>query len=181
METFSLSLTPGGRFVIDGTSQAVRTQPASSARDRHSRLLARISGERVMPYSKIAGGHGRNTLAYYHWNTQLAAAYLELLSVVEVVFRNAVDEQLRDWCRYRTGEQVWLTADSNLPFPLDKLFTSVREGATARAADAKSVRDTTPGHDRSGSPLTEGDVLSVRVRRPIRPPTAIALRCGTRP
>lgn len=113
-----------------------------------------------MPYSKIAGGHGRNTLAYYHWNTQLAAAYLELLSVAEVVFRNAADEQLREWCRRRTGEQVWLTADTDLPFPLDKLFTSVRQGATARAADAKSVRDSTPGHDRNGSPLAEGDVLS---------------------
>ncbi|MFC7752953.1 Abi family protein [Tsukamurella soli] len=91
---------------------------------------------------------------------QLAAGYLELLSVAEVVLRNALNEQLRDWCRDRSGTDVWLTSDDPLPFPLDKLFTSVREGAMARATDAKTVRDTTPTHDRCGVPLTEGDVLS---------------------
>ncbi|MGX9670395.1 hypothetical protein [Mycobacterium sp. HM-7] len=146
--------------MVNGTRQVAATQPASPARARHSRLLDRLSGERVAPYSKIAGGHGRNTLAHYHWNTQLAAAYLELLSVAEVVLRNALDEQLREWCRLRTGEVVWLTSDEDLPFPLDKLFTSVRQGAMARAMDAKTVRDATPGHDRKGCTLTEGDLLA---------------------
>ncbi|GAB17594.1 hypothetical protein GOEFS_036_00330 [Gordonia effusa NBRC 100432] len=146
--------------MIDGTRRVASTQPASSAHDRHSRLLDRISGERVAPYSRIAQGHGRNTLAYYHWNTQLAAAYLELLSVAEVVFRNTVNEQLREWCRVRTGEDVWLTSNTALPYPLDKLFESVRQGAMSRARDAKTVRDSTPGHERTGSPLTEGDLLS---------------------
>lgn len=146
--------------MINGTRQVAPTQPALAARSRHGRLLDRLSGDRVAPYSKIAGGHGRNTLAYYHWNTQLAAAYLELLSVAEVVLRNALDEQLREWCRHRTGEVVWLTYEDCLPFPLDKLFNSVREGAMARAKDAKTVRDSTPGHDRKGCILTEGDLLA---------------------
>jgi hypothetical protein len=114
---------PRGRFLTDDTRQVAPTQPAPSARARHSRLLDRLSGERV-------------------------------------VFRNAVNEQLREWCRQRTAEDVWLTADSDLPFPLDKLFNSVREGAMARAADAKTMRDSAPAHDRKGPPLTEGDVLS---------------------
>ncbi|MFA5711628.1 hypothetical protein [Mycolicibacterium sp.] len=160
MKTLSLSLTTGGRFVINGTRQVASTQPAPSARARHGRLLDQLSGERIAPYSRIASGHSRNTLAYYHWNIQLAAAYLELLSVAEVVFRNAVNERLREWCRQRTREDVWLATSTDLPFPLDKLFTSVREGAMARATDAKTVRDSTPAHDRNGSPLTEGDVLA---------------------
>lgn len=135
-------------------------QPAITRDARHSRMLDRLSGERVAPYSRIASGHGRNTLAYYHWNTQLAGAYLELLSIAEIVFRNAVNERLRDWCRVRTGQDVWLTTQTDLPFPLDKLFTSVRAGAMARAVDAKTVRDSTPDHERNGFPLTEGDVLS---------------------
>lgn len=60
----------------------------------------------------------------------------------------------------RTGQDVWLTTQTDLPFPLDKLFTSVRAGAMARAVDAKTVRDSTPDHERNGFPLTEGDVLS---------------------
>ncbi|MCB9441105.1 MAG: hypothetical protein H6523_12765 [Mycolicibacterium sp.] len=160
METLSLSLTPKGRFMINDTRQAASMQRVAAARERHARLLDRLSGERIAPYSRIASGHSRNTLAYYHWNTQLAAAYLELVSVAEVVLRNALDEQLREWCRQRTGEVVWLTHEDDLPFPLDKLFSSVRQGALARASDAKSVRDSTPDHDRKGSPLTEGDVLS---------------------
>jgi hypothetical protein len=123
-------------------------------------VVHRLGGERMRPYLAAAEGHHKRALALYRWNMGVSAAFLELLSVVEVVVRNALAEHLIQWCRINGGYHDWLLHPDELPTPLDKLFASVLQGAYAKAEAAKTDRDARPGHPRSGSPLTSGDVLS---------------------
>ncbi|UGT69143.1 hypothetical protein LTT66_02720 [Nocardia gipuzkoensis] len=56
-----------------------------------------LSSPRMAPHLTAASGDRDLALALYQWNLQLAAALQEVLGVVEVVVRNAIDEQLRAW------------------------------------------------------------------------------------
>lgn len=123
-------------------------------------VVHRLGGERMGPYVHAAGGHYKTALALYRWNMTISAAFLELLSVTEVLARNALDEHLRVWCRRQGGNVEWLLHPDRIPTPLDKLFGSVAAGAYDKAQRAKEVRDKSATHARHQLPLTNGDILS---------------------
>ncbi len=115
----------------------------------------------MRPYLVEAGGHHKQALALYRWNSEVSAAFLVLLSLAEVVTRNAFNERLSEWCRRNAGPHDWLIDHAaGLPHPLDKLLSSVVAGAHDKATDAKSDRDANTDHPRCGQPLNDGDVLA---------------------
>lgn len=76
--------------------------------------------ERLAPYLAASDGHHKNALKLYHWNISLSGAMHESLQMFEVVLRNAMDVQLRQWNvgpHERAGEvrsQDWLLDPSPL-------------------------------------------------------------------
>lgn len=109
------------------------------------------------PYLEETNGDERAALALYHWNVQLAAAFQELLSVVEVVLRNTMDAELQKWNDLQHGlAQSWLLEPPAAP--LRSLSQGKRKSALDQAQKAAAKRD--PGHRRHGHVITHDDVLS---------------------
>ncbi|WP_157931422.1 Abi family protein [Mycobacteroides abscessus] len=127
---------------------------------KRDRVVHRIGSERFKPYLVESGGHHKHGLALYRWNAEVSAAFLEMLSVVEVLVRNHVDEHLARWCRDNGGVYEWVLHPDLMPEPLDKLFKSVVSNAYDKACKAKDERDARPAHPRNGADITCGDVLS---------------------
>lgn len=96
--------------------------------------VRRLGGERVRPYLAAADGNDKRALALYRWNVGVSVAFRELLSLVEVVVRNALDEHLSQWCRTNGGYHDWLLHPDELPTPY------------AKAEAVKTDRDARPGH-----------------------------------
>lgn len=95
-------------------------------RDSYSDLLPFVTAERLGSYLRASGGDVADAFALYEWNMRAAASVMELTSMVEVVARNALDRELRDWAHRRRAGASWLDAA-----PLDP------QGAT----DIRKARD----------------------------------------
>jgi len=63
----------------------------------HRAIATRLSEPRLAPYRWACGGNLKEALNLYRWNVALSGAVYEGLHVFEVVFRNAIDEQLCTW------------------------------------------------------------------------------------
>jgi hypothetical protein len=55
-----------------------------------------LSEPRMAPYLRITGDSQRDALALYEWSTRTSAAAFEVIGHLEVLFRNALDRQLRE-------------------------------------------------------------------------------------
>ena len=67
---------------------------------------------RLEPYLKASAGDEKLALSLYGWNLQLTSAFQELLSVTEVVLRNAMDPELQKWNSTELNvDQSWLLED----------------------------------------------------------------------
>jgi hypothetical protein len=66
-------------------------------------LQARIGQPRFAAYIAAAGGDPARALRLYEWNIAASAAFQETLGQLEVLLRNALDEQLRRWHRKVAG------------------------------------------------------------------------------
>jgi hypothetical protein len=122
-----------------------------------------LSTPRLASYLAETDGDAELVLALYHWNLQLAAAFQEVLAVVEVVIRNAMDEQLRQWNPTRgrdhlTG-QLYPPEWTNLPAaPLVGLVGSALPQARGHARAALVKRGS--HHPRHRAPVCHDDVLA---------------------
>jgi hypothetical protein len=60
-------------------------------------MASLLSTPRLTPYLTLTNGNLKEALQLYRWNIELSGALYEAVHVVEVIIRNAVDEQLRIW------------------------------------------------------------------------------------
>ncbi|MDE1674714.1 hypothetical protein [Nocardia gipuzkoensis] len=121
-----------------------------------------LSTPRLTPYLNEANGDLEFALALYHWNMQLASAFQEVLGTVEIVVRNAIDEQLKVWNLSRGADRngvpytdEWALRPAT---PLAGLLRNALANATDYAHKAKTNRE--PGHARKNAPVCHDDVLS---------------------
>lgn len=109
-------------------------------------------------------------LALYLWNLRLTGGVFEMIGMVEVTMRNAIDEELRAWNVLQAPRkgisfnEEWLRAPAT---PLWNLLnTKTRKGKLKSTYDETRFRaqaDTNlrdPEHPRHGHPVTHDDVLA---------------------
>lgn len=76
--------------------------------ETYSQLLPLVTAERLGSYLRASGGDVSDAFALYEWNMRAAASIMELTSMVEVLARNALDRELRDWAHQRRSGASWL-------------------------------------------------------------------------
>lgn len=100
----------------------------------------------------------------YRWNLEVSGAVFEMLGVVEVAVRNAIDVQLRAWNASGGGDPEWLKAPKKPLYGL--LVTQPRYGkvkSTFEDAKHRAQQDSDlrwPGHPRHGHAVTHDDVVA---------------------
>jgi hypothetical protein len=75
----------------------------------------RLTPARLHSYRVVCGGDRSAALALYDWNTQLSGALHEVLGMFEVVFRNALDRELRRLNRTKGRSSPWYQATDLFP------------------------------------------------------------------
>jgi len=70
-------------------------------------IVRRLSMARLASYLRASSDDVSLALRLYEWNTQISAAFFELLSDVEVVVRNSFHEQLTVWHHGRNSGGQW--------------------------------------------------------------------------
>ena len=75
-------------------------------------LLAFITEPRLRPYLQTCEGDLSLALDLYAWNTRMAAACLPMLSQTEILLRNALDEQLKEYFDEATRGIPWFLQKS---------------------------------------------------------------------
>lgn len=101
----------------------------------------------------------KHALALYRWNLQLTSAFQELLSVTEVVLRNAMDRELQKWNIGQASTSAGSSWLLNEPAtPLRSLSAGKRKEANKNALAAQTRRDA--NHWRHGQNVTHDDVLA---------------------
>jgi hypothetical protein len=126
-------------------------------RDNRAAIIDSLHRSRLEPYLDATAGDEKAALALYRWNLQLTSAFQELLSVAEVVLRNAMDAQLQKWnAAERQVDESWLLNEP--ASPLRSLSQGKRLEANRNAKSAMQRRDS--GHRRHGQVVTHDDVLA---------------------
>lgn len=89
-----------------------------------------ISAERFESYLRHAGGDPGTACVWYEWAAELTSASFELVQYVEVMLRNAIDEQLRLHCDENRSCIPWfltpLSADKKSQEEIDRTVEAVR-------------------------------------------------------
>lgn len=104
------------------------TAPGDFEHDSYSDLLPLVTAERLGSYLRACGGDVADAFALYEWNMRAAASIMELTSMVEVLARNALDRELRDWAHRRRAGASWLDV-----VPLDQQGSADIQKARDRA------------------------------------------------
>jgi hypothetical protein len=94
-------------------------------------LQARIARPRFDTYLAATSGDQARALRLYEWNIASSAAFHETLGQLEVLLRNALDEQLRRWHRKVLGGDGNWHVDASTPLHSD--LRSQIEDARRRA------------------------------------------------
>jgi hypothetical protein len=132
--------------------------PQSSTANRIARGL---HSARLSTYLAASGGDQAEALNLYRWNLRLAAALHTSLSLTEVLFRNAIDGQLRAWnsvqSRREGGQHSadWLLDPAR---PLNSLIEGAQRRATQNATAARAARPRS--HPRKLAAICHDDVLA---------------------
>lgn len=71
------------------------------------RIAARITSQRLSPYLRATSGSLEAAIRLYDWNIAASAALHEDLARFEVIFRNALDEQLIRYGSIQGWQQPW--------------------------------------------------------------------------
>lgn len=130
-----------------------------------------LSSARFQTYRNCAASD-EEAFALYLWNMRLTGGVFEMIGMVEVAIRNAIDEQLRSWNVVQNPRQGRATpySDEWLRDPANPLWNllntrtrngsikSTYEDARYRALQDSNVRH--PGHPRHGHPVTHDDALA---------------------
>lgn len=123
-------------------------------------LQTHLGEARLRPYLELTGGHYKSASRLYIWNSQVGAAFFELLGVVEVALRNRLNSQIDAFCRVE-GIRSWVNQHpDSLPDPLAKLIKGKLLEAHAKANEAKIRRDRDTSHPRRGEDVSDGDILA---------------------
>lgn len=128
-------------------------------RQSRADVIESLHRSRLEPYLQAAGQDEKHALNLYRWNLQLTSAFQELLSVTEVVLRNAIDRELQRWNAAQTNispGSSWLLDEPAAP--LRSLSAGKRNEANRNARAAQTRRDTT--HWRHGQAVSHDDVLA---------------------
>lgn len=127
-------------------------------RQNRAAIIDALHRSRVQTYLDAADGDEKLALAFYAWNLQLTSAVQEVLSITEVILRNAIDRELQKWNRGRRNDQAcsWLLEPP--ASPLRSLTNDKRPQALSNAAKALNGRDA--DHRRHGVSVTHDDVLA---------------------
>ncbi|MFC4374582.1 hypothetical protein ACFO5K_10765 [Nocardia halotolerans] len=128
-------------------------------------LRRHLPASRLAPFLAEAGGDPDLSLALYQWNIQVGGAIQEVLGIVEVAVRHAIDEQLRVWNPTRGVEyhsKIRYTADwTTMPAaPLAGVLAEPLTQARRYAAKAAAKRNSNPHHLRCNQPITHDDIVS---------------------
>lgn len=73
-------------------------------------IRQRLTSERLGSYMVAADGDLELAFTLYEWNMRASAAVLTTTGMVEVLVRNALDEQLMGWARDRHQGRSWFDA-----------------------------------------------------------------------
>ena len=84
------------------------TDRAVLSAEEYETLLPFVTAERLGSYSRATAGGTAAASALYEWNMRAAASVMELTSMVEVIARNSLDTQLRNWATRKHGHPSWL-------------------------------------------------------------------------
>ena len=84
------------------------TEPAALTPDDYQSLLPLVTAERLGSYVRATSGTTTGAFELYEWNMRAAASVMELTSMIEVITRNALDTQLRDWVQRKHPGASWL-------------------------------------------------------------------------
>lgn len=119
-----------------------------------------LSTPRLGPYLERVDGDQRAAIDLYMWNVELAGALHEVLSVVEVVIRNAFDAELRKWNTTMSRPQGPYPSEWALdPAPVvRRTLKDPLQRATRNAEKASKKRSN--GHPRKGATVTHDDVVA---------------------
>lgn len=105
-----------------------------------------------------------HAIELYEWNLQLGSAFQESMMMLEVVVRNAIDEQLRPWNVAQslnvhnpgvTFTHEWIAHPAT---PLHGLISNHYSKAKGYAQAARAKRP--PNHPRKHDPISHDDLLS---------------------
>lgn len=103
---------------------------------RYAALRDRLTAERLGSYLAAADGDLALAFSLYEWNMRVSAGVLTTTGIVEVIVRNAMDQQLRAWAGAKKPGSTWLDLA-----PLDDQgrsdVTKARQRATRHGADAE--------------------------------------------
>jgi hypothetical protein len=129
-----------------------------------------LSAARFQTYRNCTASD-EEAFALYFWNMRLTGGVFEMIGMVEIALRNAIDDQLKAWNVLqppRRGQQVpyndeWLRIPAGALWGL--LNTRTRYGTKSTYDDARyrALQDSNlrhPGHPRHGHPVTHDDVLA---------------------
>lgn len=73
-------------------------------------IVELLTAERLRSYFAATNGEVTDVMRLYEWNTEAAAAVISLISMTEVIVRNALDSALISWSRRRHPGMSWLDA-----------------------------------------------------------------------
>ncbi|GLY27268.1 hypothetical protein [Kineosporia sp. NBRC 101731] len=106
----------------------------AAARWDHRIIRQHLTTERLESYELAAQGNPELAFALYEWNIRASAAAMTTAAMVEVIVRNAMDQQLRRWADQRHRGQSWFDVA-----PLDQQgrrdLVQARERATRHYRD----------------------------------------------
>lgn len=127
-----------------------------SPSEKRQRVFDALHRTRLAPYLKAANNREQDALRIYIWHLRLTSSIQELLGVVEVVLRNAIDRELCAWNIQEGKGASWLLAQP--ASPLAKLTNGKRPEAVRNAEKTLENRDAS--HPRHQAAITHDDVLS---------------------
>lgn len=106
-----------------------------------------LTRQRLSSYLDAGHQDLASALALYDWNTDAAGTALSVISMTEVVARNAIDQALRRWSLRRHGTETWF----------DTVRLDTRGQADLIAARARgTARQTVEVHGKVVAELTFG-------------------------
>ena len=145
-------------------------QVPTASQDIHRHVLSHLSSARAATYL-AATTSATEAVKLYRWNTEASGALHEVLGVVEVVVRNAIDGQLRAWNSTRPARpgsppytDEWI---ANPARPVWDFLNPKQRGGGRHSAyqsalgRALSDRDARrASHPRAGAPVTHDDLVA---------------------
>lgn len=83
------------------------SKPADPPQWSDAAIVDLLTGERLRSYFAATNGDVDDVMRLYEWNIEAAAAVISLISMTEVIVRNALDAALVSWSQRRNPGISW--------------------------------------------------------------------------